>query len=314
MSTVNPNPIVQLDKTAQLIAKRLQVVAGAIDPTNRITSLNSSTLSAGNVIEVAGIPEYVDDVSQYSDYGITESGWYVFARIESESNINVSAETTVTGAAGYIAPIGDDHVDVAVKFDVAAVSQLVTINWGLYTETFIFKATDLAIRNLDYRVTSYAYDIEPYATWEYALTTDTTFDAAKYYYTKNGDEYTLATVTAGEAVPADTYYCHSKVTFEGMTNNITYVCDTPIDCPVIFNLPEIEDEEHVIWYEIRFRHTGSYSSTLNVPEGVKVATEHTQAETAGINMVDLHYTSIDGVKLWRFMNTHASIPTTEATT
>ena len=47
-----------------------------------------------------------------------------------------------------------------------------------------------------------------------------------------------------------------------------------------------------------------------MPEGVKIATEHTQAETAGMNMVDLHYMSIDGIKIWRFMNTHSSIPTT----
>ena len=121
-----------------------------------------------------------------------------------------------------------------------------------------------------------------------------------------GEEYTAAEVTAGEAIPA--YYKHSKVTFEGMTRNITYRCNTPIDCPMVFNLPEIEDETHGCWYEIRFQHTGSFSSTLNVPEGVKVATEHTQAETKGMNMVDLHYTSIGGLKLWRFMNTHSSIP------
>ena len=196
-----------------------------------------------------------------------------------------------------------------MKFEVAAVSQPVVIDWGSYSETFIFKATDLAIRNLDYRVTFYVYDADEFATWEYALTTDETFAEGKYYYTKSGDEYTLAEVTAGETVPADTYYVHSHVTFEGLTKNITYRFNTVIDCPVTFILPEIEDECHGAWYEIRFRHAGEYSITLVPPsEDVKVATEHTQKETAGMNMVNLHYSSVGGAKVWRFMNTHSTIP------
>ena len=95
-----------------------------------------------------------------------------------------------------------------------------------------------------------------------------------------------------------------------MARNVTYQLDEIIDCPQEYILPEIEDDGHGAWYEIRLRHAGSYSSTLVVPEGVKIATEHTQAETAGMNMVDLHYMSIDGIKLWRFMNTHSSIPST----
>jgi len=39
-----------------------------------------------------------------------------------------------------------------------------------------------------------------------------------------------------------------------------------------------------------------------------VATEHTQAEAKGMNMVDLHYTVIGDTKLWRFMNTHSTVP------
>lgn len=276
----------------------------------RVVSLDETGLARAEIVEVVGTPQYIDDVSQYSDYGITEAGWYVFTRITAKNGVKIIEETSVTGAAGYIATIGEDHIDVAVKFEVAAVSCPVTITWAAgNTEKFVFKATDLAIRNLDYRVTFYVYDIDEYATWEYALTTDETFADGKYYYTKDeNDAYTLAEVTVGEAVPADTYYNHSKVTFEGMTRNITYVCNTPIDCPVVFNLPEIEDETHGCWFEIRFRHTGTYSSTLVVPEGVKVATEHTQEETAGMNMVDLHYTVVDGTKIWRFMNTHSTIP------
>lgn len=367
---------------------------------NRIHSLNDVPLSFGNVVEVAGIPVYVDNVANYPGYGITETGWYVFARIDAKDGTAVTAETTITGADGYIAIIGNRYVDVAVRFEVAALSRTVVIDWGAYTDEFVFRATDLAVRNLDYRVTFYVYDIAPYVTWEYALTTDTVFAAGKQYYTKDendvytlaqvetvayvltedtvfqsgktyyisdgeggytaatvqtvayvltedetfqdgktyyttdGTTYTAATVTTGEAVtaetyyeattvpvtantyyeqttvpiPADTYYNHSSVTFSGMKRNITYQCNEIIDCPQVYVLPEIEDDEHGCWFEIRLRHSGSFSSTLQVPEGVKVATEHTQAETAGLNMVDLHYSNVGGVKLWRFLNTHSTIP------
>ena len=290
------------------ILKRLE---GMNDADIRISSLtDESVFASSRILEAVGTPIYIDDVTEYAAYGITEAGWYVFARIATKEETVVTASTTVTGAAGYIATIGEDHIDVAVKFEVAAVSQPVTITWAAgNTETFVFKATDLAIRNLDYRVTFYVYDIDEFATWEYALTTDETFVADKYYYTKDeNDVYTLAEVTVGEAVPADTYYVHSHVTFEGMARNITYRCNTVIDCPMTFILPEIEDDCHGCWFEIRFRHAGSYSSTLVPPEGVKVATEHTQAETKGMNMVNLHYSSVGGAKVWRFMNTHSTIP------
>ena len=275
----------------------------------RILPLNSTDLVSGEIIESVGMPIYVDDVTEYSSYGITDTGWYVFCRIKAKDGVTVTEEFCITGAAGYIALAGAEYIDIAVKFEVAAMSQIVLVNWGQETEKFIFKATDLAIRNLDYRVTFYVYDIDEFATWEYALTTDETFADGKYYYTKDeNDVYTLAEVTVGEAVPADTYYVHSHVTFEGMARNITYRCNTVIDCPMTFILPEIEDDCHGCWFEIRFRHAGSYSSTLVPPEGVKVATEHTQAETAGMNMVNLHYSSVGGAKVWRFMNTHSTIP------
>lgn len=411
--------------------------AGGI--TSRVTSLTATELASGEIIETLGIPVYVSDVTQYAEYGLTETGWYTFARIAAKDGVTVGDGASVEGAKAIITA-GADHVDVAVLFDVAAMSQKVVVHWdGSNEDTFVFKATDLAVRNLDYRTTFYVYDLAPFTTWAYALTTDAnfvagshyytkngdtytaaevqteayvltadeTFAAGKTYYTKDGDTYTAATVTAGEAVPADTYYekttvpvpayykqvdgyvltsdatfqagvtyytkngeeyveaevtvgeavpantyyvpglvwtqaedgtfqpdvtyytksgteyteaqvtvgdvCpayykHSKVTIEGMTRNVTYVLNDEIDCPSEFILPEIEDETHGCWFEFRFHHSGSFSSTLVPPEGVKVATEHTQAETAGVNMVDLHYTAVDGVKIWRFMNTHSSIP------
>lgn len=355
-----------------------------------VTSLDGTQL-VGAVVEALGTPVYVSDVTQYAAYGITETGWYVFARLIASSDINVTASTTITGAAGYKMTVGEDHVDVAVRFDVAAASVSVTVRWAEGVEdVYIFKATDLAIRNLDYRTTFYVYDLAPYATWEYALTTDTAFTADKKYFTESGgvytlaevtasnpipayyrdhyalttDEtfadgksyyileggvYTLATVTAGDAVTADTYYehsyvqatgafesgvtyytlaesvytpaevtvgepipayyNHSKIIINGLARNITYRLDEIVDCPMEFILPEIEDETHGCWFEMRFRHAGEYSMTLTPPsEDVKIATEHTQKETAGINMIDLHYTVIDGLKIWRFLNTHSSIP------
>lgn len=426
---------VLLDETGRRIADALEGFVQQRSNSSMVTSLDSTEL-AGHVIEAVGIPAYVSDVSGYSDYGITETGWYVFARITGNGE-KVGSGTTVTGAAGYIATVGSDHIDVAVRFEVAAESKAVTVHWKAGVEfQFIFKATDLAIRNLDYRVTFYVYDISHFTTWEYALTTDTTivadkayyeeqddeyilsdinpltyaltedavfqagktyytlaegvytpaevqatepvpantyyeasatvvpafykdqytltadatFQAGKTYYTLSEGTYTAATVTEGEAVTPETYYehsyvqvtgtfedgvtyythsgetyteatvttgdaipalyNHSKVIFSGMERNVTYQLDEIIDCPQEYVLPEIEDDGHGAWFEIRLRHSGSYSSTLIVPEGVKIATEHTQAETAGMNMVDLHYMSIDGIKIWRFMNTHSSIPTT----
>lgn len=277
----------------------------------RVASLDEIGFARSEIVEAVGNPQYIDDVTEYDVYGITETGWYVFARIAAKTGIKVTEETTVTGAAGYIAAVGADHIDVAVKFEVAAVSQPVTITWGeANTETFVFKATDLAIRNLDYRVTFYVYEADEFATWTYALTSDTVFAENKYYYTKDEDDnYTLADVTVGDPVPEDTYYNHSGVTFEGLTRNITYRCNTVIDCPVTFILPEIEDEAHGAWFELRLRHAGEYSITLVPPSAdVKVATEHTQAEKEGVNMVNLHYSSVGGVKVWRFMNTHSTIP------
>lgn len=395
MSTVTKP--VMLDETGVRIAEALEgIAAGKAAP--RVVTLNGTALTSGAaVIDAVGVPVFVgaDALDQYAAYGLTETGWYIFARINAPEGVAVSGATTVEGAAAII-EAGADHVDVAVKFEVASVIREVEVGWDAETvEKFLFRANDLAIRNLDYRTTFYVYDITPFVTWEYALTTDTAFVGTKYYteengvytpapvvanapvpadtyyipgyvlttdtefvdgktyYTKSGDTYTAATVTAGEAVtentyyessyvlttdtrfvgsayfvsdgeggytaaaviggetiPAETYYKHSKLIFEGMSRNVTYVLPEVVDCPQEYRLPEIEDDGHGAWYEIRLRHSGSFSSTLVVPEGVKVATEHTQAETAGMNMVDLHYMSIDGVKLWRFMNTHSSLPTT----
>ncbi len=285
----------------------------------RVTPLHNSPIAQRSLVEVVGIPAYLgtSDLATYSDYNLTDTGWYVFARIAAPSGVTVGAETAVTGAAGSIVTVGAAYVDVAVRFVVAAVAQTVTVTWAQgNAESFVFAANDLAIRNLDYRTTFYVYDLAPFTTWTYALTTDETFVAGSYYYTLDDGTYTLTEEgtdwTAGDAIPADTYYKHALLHIEGMARNITYQLDTPVDCPSEIVLPAIEDDGTGCWFEMRFRHTGSFSSTL-LPEDptVKVATEHTQAETAGMNMVDLHYMSVGGVKIWRSMNTHSTIPAEE---
>lgn len=309
-----PDVIAQIQKAAadaRALAGEVAEGARGLLAASRVTSLDGTALAA-HVIDAVGIPVYVSDVSEYAAYGITESGWYVFARVTAPEGVVVTDATAVTGAAGSIVTAGADHVDVAVRFEVAAMAQAVSIAWdAAHADSVTFSAPDLAVRNLDYRVTFYVYDIAPFVTWEYVAASDATFTAGKHYYTLGEDgAYQLAepgSYVIGDPIPADTYYVHSKATFEGMARNVTYQCSTPIDCPSEFILPEVEDETHGCWFEIRFLHEGSYSSTLVPPSPeVKVATEHTQAETKGINMVDLHYTSVSGQRVWRFMNTHSN--------
>lgn len=313
------SPTVDLERTTNGVVITVEDVHGSRSETvydgikgepGRVRSLTGTELTAGNVIEAIGCPEYIAETAEYEAYGITEPGWYIFARVAAPEDVTVTEDTTVSGADGYIAETGADYVDVAVRFEVAAMSRKIEITWAEdRQDAYLFKASDLATRNLDYRTTFYVYDIEPFATWEYTLTSDATFVSGVHYYVLNGEDYIEATdVVAGEEIPAGTYYVHSRVTFAGMARNVTYKCDTEIDCPQVYVLPEIEDETHGCWFEIRLRHAGSYSSTLQVPDGVKVATEHTQAETAGLNMVDLHYNNVGGVKVWRFLNTHSTIP------
>ena len=281
---------------------------------DRVTSLNGTKLT-GTTVEAIGIPVYVSNPAEYSEYTITETGWYIFARIHAPDGVTMWEYGSVADADGAIITIGGDHVDVAIRFTVAATSRTIGVSWAedVY-DVFVFKATDLAVRNLDYRTTFYVYDLAPFVTWTYALTTDAIFVAGSHYYTESGGVYTEAVEgtdwTAGEAVPADTYYKHSKLHIEGMARNVTYQLDTPVDCPSEIVLPAIEDDGTGAWFEMRFRHTGSFSSTLLPADPtVKIGTEHTQAESAGMNMVDLHYMSVGGVKIWRFINTHTNIPT-----
>ena len=278
---------------------------------NRVRSLDNTVFVSGTAVEVVGAPVYVEHVTDYSEYNIADPGWYVFARVTAPAGVLVTADTAVTGAEGTIMTVGADHVDVALRFEVASMSKVLRVDWGELQDTYVFKATDLAIRNLDYRTTFYVYDAAPYATYSYGLTADTAVQENKTYWAEDNGEYVVATnLTVGAEVPANTLYEHSKITFAGLTRNVTYKYDPIIDCPMEFILPEIEDETHGCWFEIRCQHAGEYSMTLVPPStDVKIATEHTQKETAGINMIDLHYTKINNVKLWRFMNTHSSIPT-----
>lgn len=246
-----------------------------VDVTGFVVPLEGSDLSSGKIVDVIGIPEYVDDPATYAAYGLTEKGWYAFARVTSTNGDTVTNATTVTGAAGCIKTAGNPYIDVAVRFEVAAIAQKVVIHWGESTDTFIFRANDLAIRNLDYRTTFYVYDVAPFVTWTYDLTSDTTFVSGKQYYTEDNGVYTLAEVTADETVPENTYYVHTKAHFEGMTRNVSYRLNDLIDCPIEIVLPEIEDDGRGAWYDLQLHYDGAYSCTLLPPSGVSIGTVST---------------------------------------
>lgn len=287
----------------QAVAREAAELSGA-GLSARVTSLDETQLTVvGSVVEAHGAPTYVSDVGDYESYGITETGWYVFARVAAPEGCAFDA---VDGADGSVA--GTDHVDVAVRFDAAALSRLVTIGWDEGEETLTFRATDLAVRNLDYRTTFYIYDLAPYTTWEYKPCEDEKFSLRKGYFTLVDGEYVLdPDVVAGDPVPADTYHVHSKLVIEGMARNVTYALDTIVDCPIEVKLPDIPDDGYGAWYELQMRYQSTYSLTLT-PESsdVKAATDTTPAQSSGINILDLHYASIAGKRVWRLVNTHSS--------
>ena len=205
----DPSWIAQMQKMAQDAQAVAEEMAAYLDTVEdgRVTSLDGTQLSAG-AIEVLGTPAYVTDVAEYGAYGITDPGWYVFARIAAPRGTAMDG-TTVTGAAGYI--VGDGHVDVAVAFEVAAMSQEIAVTWTQgVTEAFAFKATDLAVRNLDYRVTFYVYDLADYATWEWEEATGA-FVGTEYWEVDEEAEigHSRAAVITGQPIPAETYYTRS---------------------------------------------------------------------------------------------------------
>lgn len=271
----------------------------------RVTSLDETEL-AYRTVDAVGIPIYVSDVSEYSDYGITEPGWYVFARIKAKGEARVTGATAVTGAAGSVVTPGADHVDVAVRFDVAAMSCPVTVAWAEGdAETFVFAADDLAVRNLDYRTTFYVYDISDFVTWEYTAASGNVIRNKAYFELVDG-EYVPVELVIGDTIPEGVYQ-HSKVIFAGMARNVTYQMPDIIDCPIEFKLPDVPDDGYGAWFEVQMRYQASYSMTLT-PESadVKAATDATQSQTAGVNIIDLHYASVADAKLWRMVNTHSN--------
>lgn len=314
------SPVVSLARTAEgtlLIIKDIKgrheslIYDGANAAGSRVEALAGAELFNDRTVEAIGIPEYLEDITPFAAYGITEPGWYIFARIHAKYGVTVTEETAVIGAAGWIAETGNDYLDIAIRFEVASMAQKVTVSWGDYAEDFIFRDTDLAVRNLDYMATFYVYDLERYATWTYAMTTDTAFVAGKTYYTLENGEYILADVTAGASIPENTYYNHTKLRLEGMIRNVTYKLNELVTYPIEIVLPEVEDDGHGCWFEMQLRHGSATSITmLPAAEGVKVNTAGASAAiSAGINVVDLHYTNIDGIKMWTLANVHTNIPT-----
>lgn len=252
----------------------------------------SNGVDIAQVYETVGCPEYVgnDDLSKYSLFGLTESGWYLFARINSRHGEFISVGFSVVGASGVITPsIGSDHVDIAVRFGVIAESQKVTINWGESTETFVFKATDLAIRNLDYRVTFYLYNIDDYCEWTYEITTDEKFVKDKGYYKLIDDEYVRQEVTIDEEIPVNTYYYHKSLVIKDFTRNMSYTLDTTVDCPVTIHLPEVGGDNYGAWFEVQMNFLQTYSVTIIPHEGQKVSANGVHSPKNGINIINILY-------------------------
>lgn len=284
---VENNEVILINKTT------LEEYKLPLEKENRVISLSNKTKISSDavLIETVGSPEYIEekDLILYQDYGLTSPGWYVFAKINAKKDTKVTGGYSVSGVEGYKQPtIGDTSIDVAIKFDVVAESQLVTINWGEYSENFVFKSTDLAIRNLDYRVTFYLYSIDDYTTWEYKFTEDTTFVNGRKYYIKNDEEYTLAEVTAGAEVPANTYYIHSGVIFKDFVKNVSYCCDY-IDCPVTIYLPEVDDENYGAWFEVQTEFDTARSITIIPSEGTKVSGNGVANPKAGIDIINFQF-------------------------
>lgn len=178
----------------------------------RVRSMDTTPLLMDNVIEAIGAPVYVNDPSAYTEYGLTETGWYLFAEIGPEAGI-LTGEIAVTGADGSV--LSENGVRVAVRFNVAAESRTVTVQWNEdVTETFVFRATDLAIRNLDYRVTFYLYDAAPFVTWEYQRSMDATFQNGKAYYISDGEGgYEKANVSIYRYLPTEDATFHGSKTY-----------------------------------------------------------------------------------------------------
>ena len=294
-------------------SKSIDLMNGTTEPLSRVTSLDDTAIAAGNAVAAVGIPIYVEDPAQYAEYSLTASGWYLFIGVAAKDGGTVTEATTVTGAAGAIVEAGADRVALAVRFDTTAQSVPVVIDWagdGASVDRYVFTASDLAARNLDYRTTFYIYDLAPFAHGHFEPTADATFAAGKTYWIETPDGYVRAEVTTGDPVPEATYFERKSLSFYGMTPNVTYKLDEIVDCPIIIDLPEVPDDGHGAWLEMQLRYAGSYSCTINPPStDVKVGTAQTQAQTAGINTIDLQYTCAGEVKMWTLLNTHSNIPT-----
>lgn len=253
---------------------------------SRVSSLDSNNVS-DHIVECSGDLTYIDstNMSQHSEYDLTESGWYAFARISAKPDQKIKSGWSIAGGK-YITPsINDTHVDVAVRFGVVAQSQTVIVNWGDETESFTFKATDLAVRNLDYRVTFYQYDLEPYCTWTWGVASGTATTAKSYYKLIDG-EYVKQTGVSG-TLPANTYYTHTGLTISGFVKNISYVLDE-IDCPVTINLPATDDN-YGAWFEVQTNFLAVYSITFTAVSPDKVSAKLVHSPKAGVDIINLMY-------------------------
>ena len=122
MAKVRDTKSVMLDGTGRRIAEALKGLSMVLAMEDgRILGMNQTDTADGMIVEVIGIPPYIseEELVHYSDYNLTEEGWYAFSRIMAPAGVTVTAETTGEGATGYSATAGEDFVDIAVKFEAA---------------------------------------------------------------------------------------------------------------------------------------------------------------------------------------------------
>lgn len=217
------------------------------------------------ILEVIGVPEYIgeDEIGEVNGYDIAKTGWYSFARITADNGVYVGSGLIVDGVEDYKA--GVNYIDVAVRFGTNGDSTIITINWdGNTVNQYLFRATDLAIRNLDYRSTYRVYDI--------------------------GD--CLSFTTSGT----------KKAVFQNLTRNIVYAVDA-IDCPMVVHLPDVSTESFGTWIELRVELTTSTNVSLEfVPPGnTKLSGTNVNVPKEGLNIIMAQYH--EKMNTWFISNT-----------
>lgn len=244
---------------------------------NRSYPANVSLIADNNVYDVSGVPQYLTtEMAQlYTGKIDAESGWYWFGGVIAPNGMKVEKQAFQfygsKDAMLHGQPNdGDDRITVAIRFDALGSPVGFHVKWNSTMQN----ADPFTFRCTDLAIRNLDYKTT--------------------YYVYNLEPYAVVT--------------DEKVTFEGMTPNVTYQYKERLSKPVEIILPDIEDEDgHGVWLELQLYFTGVFSCTLVPPEGVVIKKAPTPTIASGYNVLDLMYYNIDGVKCWRVQNTQSTI-------